>query len=59
MALQPPHINILLNAPLDGGKRTTPSTFWTSSGGEVVNQQTVVDAANVLNAIIDACRWRA
>jgi hypothetical protein len=58
-ALQPPHVNILLNAPLEGGKKDdTTLTFWTSSGGQglFVNKPVVDITANVLNAIIDACK---
>ncbi|HEX3085720.1 MAG TPA: tetratricopeptide repeat protein [Pyrinomonadaceae bacterium] len=58
-ALQPPHVNVLLNAPLEGGKKDDTSvTFWTSSGGQglFVNKPVVDITANVLNAIIDACK---
>jgi hypothetical protein len=57
--LQPPHVNVLLNAPLEGGKKDDTSvTFWTSSGGQglFVNKPVVDITANVLNAIIDACK---
>jgi tetratricopeptide (TPR) repeat protein len=58
-ALQPPHVNVLLNAPLEGGKKDdTTVTFWTSSGGQglFVNKPVVDITVNVLNAIIDACK---
>src|SRR5436190_18706933 len=58
-ALQPPHVNIYLNAPLEGGaKGDTMISFWTSSGGQglFVNKPVVDITANVLNSIIDACK---
>jgi Flp pilus assembly protein TadD len=58
-ALQPPHVNIILNAPLEGGKKDDLTvSFWTSSGGQglFVNKPVVDITANVLNAIIDACK---
>jgi len=58
-ALQPPHVNVILNAPLEGGKKDDLTvSFWTSSGGQglFVNKPVVDITANVLNAIIDACK---
>jgi hypothetical protein len=59
-ALQPPHINVLLNSPAQGGEKKDDTTivFWTSSGGQglFVNKPVVDITANVLNAIIDACK---
>ena len=58
-ALQPPHVNVLLNSPPEGGRKDdTTLTFWTSSGGQglFVNKPVVDITANVLNAIIDACK---
>lgn len=58
-ALQPPHINIFLNSPVEGGsKGDTTISFWTSSGGQglFVNKPVVDITGNVLNAIIDACK---
>jgi hypothetical protein len=58
-ALQPPHVNVILNAPLEGGKKDDLTvSFWTSSGGQgLFVKNPVVDiTANVINAIIDACK---
>jgi hypothetical protein len=58
-ALQPPHVNIYLKAPVEGGnKGDTTIVFWTSSGGQglFVNKPVVDITSNVLNAIIDACK---
>jgi len=58
-ALQPPHVNVILNGPLEGMKKDdTTISFWTSSGGPglLVSKPVVDITANVLNAIIDACR---
>jgi tetratricopeptide (TPR) repeat protein len=59
-ALQPPHVNIYLNSPAQGGEKKDDTTivFWTSSGGQglFVNKPVVDITANVLNAIIDACK---
>jgi tetratricopeptide (TPR) repeat protein len=59
-ALQPPHVNIYLNSPAQGGEKKDDTTilFWTSSGGQglFVNKPVVDITVNVLNAIIDACK---
>jgi tetratricopeptide (TPR) repeat protein len=61
-ALQPPHVNLYLTSPpmmADGkAKKDEVIVFWTSSGGQgiLVNKPLVDITANVLNAIIDACK---
>jgi hypothetical protein len=59
-ALQPPHINIYLTSPAQGGEKKDDTTivFWTSSGGQglFVNKPIVDITANVLNAIIEGCK---
>ena len=59
-ALQPPHVNLYLTSPAQGGEKKDDTTivFWTSSGGQglFVNKPIVDITANVLNAIIDACK---
>jgi hypothetical protein len=62
-ALQPPHVNIYVTSPpeVGGGKSSKKDetiVFWTSSGGQglFVNKPIVDITANVLNAIIDACK---
>lgn len=61
-ALQPPHVNIYVTSPPmmgDGtAKKDDTIIFWTSSGGQglFVNKPLVDVTANVLNAIIDACK---
>ncbi len=61
-ALQPPHVNIYLTSPptTGDGKVSKDETiiFWTSSGGQgiLINKPLVDITANVLNAIIDACK---
>jgi tetratricopeptide (TPR) repeat protein len=59
-ALQPPHVNVYLTSPAQGGEKKDDMTvvFWTSSGGQglFVNKPVVDITANVLNAIIDACK---
>jgi len=59
-ALQPPHVNIYLNSPAQGGEKKDDTTivFWTSSGGQglFINKPVVDITVNVLNAIIDACK---
>jgi hypothetical protein len=61
-ALQPPHVNLYLTSPAmmgDGkAKKDDVIVFWTSSGGQgfLVNKPLVDITANVLSAIIDACK---
>ncbi len=59
-ALQPPHVNLYLNSPAQGGEKKDDTTivFWTSSGGQglFVNKPVVDITANVLNAVIEACK---
>lgn len=61
-ALQPPHVNIYVTSPPATGdgkaKKDETIVFWTSSGGQglLINKPIVDITANVLNAIIDACR---
>lgn len=64
-AFLPPHINLYLTAPTEasdgGGKRSSDNrqaVFYTSSGGPglFVNKPIVDITADVINAIIDACK---
>ncbi len=61
-AFQPPHVNIYVTSPPTMGDGTTKKDevilFWTSSGGQslFVNKPVVDVTANVLSAIIDACK---
>jgi tetratricopeptide (TPR) repeat protein/uncharacterized caspase-like protein len=58
-ALQPPHVNLYLtSAPQGGEKNDLTIVFWTSSGGQglFVNKPVVDITANVLSAVIDACK---
>lgn len=54
--LQPPHVNIYLNAVPGGKERTV--VYWTASGGQGLFVKTpVVDiTANVINGVIEACK---
>ncbi|MGZ8846117.1 MAG: tetratricopeptide repeat protein [Pyrinomonadaceae bacterium] len=61
-AFQPPHVNIYVTSPPTMGdgssKKDEMIVFWTSSGGQglFVNKPLVDITANVLTAIIDACK---
>ena len=61
-AFQPPHVNIYVTSPATLGDGTTKKddviVFWTSSGGQglFVNKPLVDITANVINAVIDACK---